>query len=222
MVYKNRVEAGKLLAKKLKGVKEPLVLAIPRGGVEVAFEVAKKLKCPLDITVARKLGAPTNPELAIGAVTAEGDIYLDEDLIGRSKIHHDYIVDVREKEMKEAQRREKTYRSSKEKSLKGKTVILVDDGLATGATMEVVVRSVKRKGAKKVIVAIPVAPQETVEKFKKIVDEVVVLSIPESFYAIGQFYSDFPQVSDEDVVDILSKINRGASGTEKEDKVAKN
>lgn len=203
MVYKNRVEAGKLLAKKLKGVKEPLVLAIPRGGVEVAFEVSKKLKSPLDITVARKLGAPTNPELAIGAVTAEGDIYLDEELVGRSNIHHDYIVDVREKEMKEAQRREKTYRSSKEKSLKGKTVILVDDGLATGATMEVVVRSVKRKGAKKVIVATPVAPQETIEKFKKIVDEVVVLSIPESFYAIGQFYSDFPQVSDQQVIKIL-------------------
>ncbi len=222
MVFKDRSEAGQKLSKKLRKFKNPYVLAIPRGGVVIGAEITKKLRCPLDIIVARKLGAPGNPELAIGAVTADGELFLDEQLIERIGVRHEYILEEQERQMKEAERREKVYRVGRKANLKGKTAILVDDGLATGATMGAATRSVKRYEAAKVVVAVPVAPKETVERFKGLVDEVVVLSIPESFWAIGEFYSSFPQVSDEEVVEILSKINRSASGTEKEDKGAKN
>ncbi len=206
MSFKDRFDAGQQLAKKVKKFEKPYVLAIPRGGVVIGIEISKKLKCPLDIIVARKMGAPGNPELAIGAVTADGDLFLDEQLVEQVGVRHEYILEEQEAQMKEAERREDVYRSGREElSLKGKTAILVDDGLATGATMEAAVRSVKRCGAKKVVVAVPVAPQETVGRFKQLVDEVVVLSTPKSFWAIGQFYSDFPQVSDEEVVSILNE-----------------
>ena len=208
-MFKDRVEAGKKLAKKLSGLKNPVCLAIPRGGVVIGLEVAKSLECPMDIVVARKLGAPGNPELAIGAVTAEGDLVLDDALIERIEVSHDYILEKQEEQIKEAERREKTYRSGRKAlSLRGKTAILVDDGLATGATMEAAVRSVRRKKAVKVIIAVPVAPLETVARLKKSVDEVVVLAAPESFWAIGQFYEHFPQVSDEEVIEILTESNK--------------
>lgn len=208
-MFKDRVEAGKKLAKKLSGLNNPVCLAIPRGGVIIGLEVAKRLECPLDIIVARKLGAPGNPELAIGAVTAEGDLVLDEALIERIEASPEYILEKQEEQMKEADRREKTYRSGRKSlSLKGKTAILTDDGLATGATMEVAVRSVRRKKASRVIVAVPIAPLETVERLKKSVDGVVVLAAPESFWAIGQFYADFPQVSDDEVIKVLKESNK--------------
>jgi predicted phosphoribosyltransferase len=204
MVFKDRIDAGQKLAKKVKKFKKPYVLAIPRGGVVIGAEISKKLKCPLDIIVARKMGAPGNSELAIGAVTADGDLFLDDQLVERIGVRHEYILEEQESQMKEAERREDVYRSGREEiNLKGKVAILVDDGLATGATMEASVRSVRRCNAKKVVVAVPVAPQETVNRFKEIVDEVVALSTPESFWAIGQFYEDFPQVSDEEVIEIL-------------------
>jgi len=206
MLFKDRIEAGRKLAKKLKGIKNPVCLAVPRGGVVIGAAVADKLKCPLDIIVARKLGAPNNSELAIGAVSAEGDLVIDESLVKKLGIRHEYILSKQEDQMKEAERREKIYRSGRNKlSLKGKSAILLDDGLATGATMEAAVRSVKRRKAAKIIVAVPVAPWETVERFKELVDEVVVFSKPESFWAIGQFYSEFPQVSDEEVIKILKQ-----------------
>ena len=204
MIFTDRIEAGQLLAEKLTTPKNAVVLAIPRGGVVVGAAIAKKLGLPLEIIVARKLGAPGNPELAIGAVTADGELVLDQGLIERIGVGHEYILEEQESQMKEAERREEVYRAGRSKiNLNGKVAILVDDGLATGATMEAAVRSVKRSKAVKIIVAVPVAPWETAERFRELVDEVVVLSTPDSFWAIGQFYSDFPQVSDEQVIKIL-------------------
>lgn len=212
MIFKDRVEAGKKLAKKFKKIKNPVVLAIPRGGVVLGAEIAKKLKAPLDIIVARKLGAPGSPELAIGAVTADGEMNLDEGLIERIGVDYEYILKEQEEQMKEAARREELYRDNRPKpNLKGKTVVLVDDGLATGATMESAVRSAKASGALKIIVVIPVAPRDTVTHFEKIVDEVVVLYVPEIFRAIGEFYSDFLQVSDEHVIEILREYSTNTS-----------
>ncbi len=206
MVFKDRVEAGKKLAKKLRSTKNPFVLAIPRGGVVVGAQIAKEVKCLLDIIVARKLGAPGNPELAIGAVTSEGDLVLDELLTQRLGVHHEYILEEQERQMKEAERREKTYRHREAKlNLKGKTAILVDDGLATGSTMEAAIKLVKKEKAEKVLIAVPVAPKETVENLRGLVDGIVVLETPVSFQAIGQFYEYFPQVSDEEVIKILKK-----------------
>lgn len=206
MVFKDRVEAGKKLVVKLKKYKNPIVLSIPRGGVVIGNEIAKKLKCPHDIIIARKLGAPGNPELAIGAVTAEGDLYLDEVLIEKIGADHKYILGEQERQMEEAERRESAYRSGRKKaSTRGKTVILVDDGLATGATMKAAARSVKRSGAKKIVVAVPVAPKEAVERYTELGIDIVVIDTPESFWAIGQFYEDFPQVSDKEVIELLKK-----------------
>lgn len=204
MVFENRIEAGRKLAKKLIKYKNPIILSIPRGGVVIGHEIAKVLNCKHDVIIARKLGAPNNSELAIGAVTADGDLFLDEPLIEKIGADHKYILGEQERQMKEAERREETYRSGREKvRTKGRTVIVVDDGLATGATMEAAVRSVNRGGAKKVVVAVPVAPADTEERYRKLGIDIVVLSTPESFWAIGQFYEDFPQVSDEEVIELL-------------------
>lgn len=212
MVFKDRIEAGKKLAKKFKTTKNLVVLAIPRGGVVLGAEIAKKLKAPLDIIVARKLGAPGSPELAIGAVTADGEMNLDEELIERIGVDYGYILKEQEEQMKEAARREEVYRERRPKpNLKGKTVILVDDGLATGATMEAAVKSAKASRVSKIIVAVPVAPRDTAAHFEKIVDEVVVLDVPEIFGAVGEFYSDFLQVSDEQVIEILREYSTNTS-----------
>ena len=206
MYFKNRIEAGKKLAEKLKKYKNPIVLSIPRGGVVIGYEISKKLKCPHDIIIARKLGAPQNPELAIGAVTTEGDLFLDETLIEKMGVDHKYILGEQERQMKEAERREHAYRKGRRKvKIKENIVIIVDDGLATGATMEAAVRSVKRDGAKKIIIAVPVAPEDAVERYTKLGIDIVSLHTPVSFWAIGQFYSDFPQVSDEEVIELLKK-----------------
>ena len=208
MVFKDRVEAGEKLAEKLKKYKNPIVLSIPRGGVVIGHEIAKDLNCKHDVIIARKLGAPNNSELAIGAVTADGDLYLDEPLIEKMEVDHKYILGEQERQMKEAERRESVYRGGRKKiKTKGKTVIVVDDGLATGATMEAAVRSVNRSGAKKVVVAVPVAPADTEERYIKLGIDIVVLYSPESFWAIGQFYEDFPQVTDEEVIKILDEAN---------------
>lgn len=211
MIFKNRVEAGKKLAEKLKKYKNPIILSIPRGGVVIGHEIAKDLNCKHDVIIARKLGAPSNPELAIGAVTAEGDLYLDETLIEKMGVDHKYILGEQERQMKEAERREETYRGGRKKiKIQGKTVIVIDDGLATGATMEAAVRSVNRSGAKEVVVAVPVAPADTEERYRKLGIDIVVLYSPESFWAIGQFYEDFPQVTDEEVIKILGGANRNS------------
>jgi len=195
-IFKDRKAAGSLLAKKLRRTKADLILGIPRGGVVVAAEIAKALKLPLDIVVVRKIGHPNQPELALGAVDSDGEAVLDESLISQFEI---------KKAWKEVKRREDEYRQGKEPiDVEGKTVILVDDGIATGLTTLSAINYLKRHQASKIILAVPVASTEAVDKLSKEVWEMVVLHTPEYFQAVGQFYHDFEEVTDEEVVQLLS------------------
>lgn len=204
MIFKDRTEAGKLLAEKLEKYvdKETVILALPRGGVVVAAEIAKNLNAPLDLVIVRKIGHPMNPEYAIGAL-ADGEIVLNQaetDLIDKNVLER--IID---QEKAEAQRRRTIYLADKKGILlKNKTVILVDDGLATGLTVEAAILAVKKQTPKKIIVAVPVAPQDTFEKLKSLLNEIVVLELPIYFAgAIGAYYENFSQVSDEEVIELL-------------------
>lgn len=206
-VFKDQISAGEKLAEKLQDYKNKnaIVLAIPRGGVATGYGVVKKLGLPLEVIVTRKIGAPGNAELAIGAVgETEGSLWLNEKLIRELGVRRDEI----EKEIKiqklEIKRRERLYRAGKEPiDLENKVVILIDDGLATGATMMAAAREVRNMKAGKVIVAVPVAPKETVERLKAEVDEVICLETPSLFFAVGQWYEDFRQYSDEEVKRLL-------------------
>lgn len=205
-LFENREEAGRQLAEKLRSYagKDTVVLGLPRGGVVVAQAISLALKAPLDITVPRKIGAPQNPEWALGAITEDGehvfepyimDFYTSEGL--EKKI---------EEEQKEAQRRLSVYRAGKPGlPLQGKTVLVVDDGIATGATMRAALLSVRKKGAKKVIVAVPVLPQDSVNRFQKEADALVYLFAPADFGAVGRFYRFFPQTTDEEVIRIMKE-----------------
>jgi len=207
--FESRDDAGELLAKKLDKFKENAVaLAIPRGGIVVGAAVAKRLKIPLDLIIIRKLGAPGNPELAIGATTSKGGIVLDRDLIDKLDIPSKYVHAEHLRQLTEARRRQKLYLKEDRTEFTGKTVILVDDGIATGSTIEAAIHAVREELPDKIIIAAPVAPPDTVDRLKLIADEVVVLSTPEPFYAIGEFYSDFPQVSDEEVIELLQENQR--------------
>jgi len=207
MIFRNRVDAGRRLASALFHLRSDkcIVIAIPRGGVVVGFEVAKALNCPLDIVVPRKIGAPAQPELAVGAVAEDGTVIIDEyiaDLVGVSERYLEQAVSL---EVKEIKRRVSLYRAGRPPlDVRGMTTILVDDGLATGATMRAAVRFVRNLDAKKVIVAVPVAPPDTVEKIRAEADEVYCLNTPADFYAIGQFYDSFEQTTDEEVISLLS------------------
>ena len=210
MVFHDRVDAGKKLADKLSQYrsKDVVVLAIPRGGVVVGFEVAGDLGAPLSVIIPRKIGAPGNPELAIGAVTEEGDTYIDSIIVKSLGVTQSYIDEVKQLEVEEIKRRMKTYLGDRQRpELKGKTVILVDDGIATGATMKAAIRTLRRHGPAEVIVAVPVAPPETVERLKELADSVVCLETPSFFYAIGQFYREFDQVGDAEVIRLLRLAN---------------
>lgn len=207
MIFKNREEAGKILAKEIKkkDYLAPFVLAIPRGGVVIGKIVAEKLKCPLDIVVVKKIGAPGNPELAIGAVGPEGVVLWNEDICGRLGIDESIKYEVLSIKYKERDEKEKVLRGDKPApNLKDKTVILVDDGIATGATIEVAVKWIRSKEPKKIVVAIPVAPPDSVETLRLLVDEIICLSVEPDFWAVGQFYEEFGQVSDEEVIEILN------------------
>ena len=162
---------------------------------------------PLDVIITRKLGAPGNPELAIGATTSKGGIVLDRDLMDRLGVTQDYIHNEHKKQLTEARRREKLYSKGKEPTISGKTVILVDDGIATGATIEAAIAALKEGNPKKIIIAVPVAPPQTVKRLKHRGHDFIVLSTPESFWAIGELYEDFPQVSDDEVVKLLEENN---------------
>ena len=209
MVFESREEAGTLLADKLKKYgKNCLVLAIPRGGVVVGAQIAHARSCPLEVIITRKLGAPGNPELAIGATTSKGGVVLDQELIKKLEVTKGYIRSELSRQQKEARRREKVYLKGEPINITDKTVILVDDGIATGATIEAAIQAVREAKPARVILAVPVAPPGTVEKLSNDVDELVVLSTPEHFWAIGEFYSSFPQISDEEVVSILREASQ--------------
>ena len=206
-IFKDRQSSGKLLAqhlKQYKGEDNVLVLGIPRGGVVVASEIAKALKLPLDVLVTRKIGAPFQPELALGAVDPDGEAVWDEEnvrMVGE-------VGEIVEKELRELRRRESLYRQGKEPlEVKDKVVILVDDGIATGATTLAAINHLKRHEARKIILAVPVASRESVIRvIREIgeIGEVVVLETPEYFQAVGQFYQQFEPVDDEEVVKLLN------------------
>ena len=204
--FSDRVDAGKSLAKALSNfvAKNGLVLAIPRGGVVVGFEIAQALRLPLDVIIPHKLGAPYNPELAIGAITEDGSTVLDENLIAYLDVTREYIFEESERQKIEIKRRLGLYRQNLPSlDLKGKDVIVVDDGIATGSTMKAALLSVKNKGATTITVAIPVGPPSTIKELEKRANRVVCLYMPEYFQAIGQFYDDFSQTTDDEVIGLL-------------------
>ena len=206
--FSDRVEAGKRLTSAMRDFagKNGIVLAIPRGGVVVGYEIAKALSLPLDVIIPRKIGAPDNPELAIGAMTEDGTIILDDNLITYIGVPRDYIKAESERKKHEIERRLKLYRQNEPyPSLKGLDVVIVDDGIATGSTMKAALASVKNRGASTVTVAVPVGPPSTIKELKKQADRVVCLYTPEYFQAIGQFYTDFNQTTDEEVIQLLKR-----------------
>jgi len=210
MIFKNRNEAGRLLAERLKLYqdKNAIVLAIPRGGVVVGYEVAKVLKAPLDVIISRKIGAPYNPELAIGAVSSTGEVILDHSLVSQLGVGESYIASEVEQQKAEIERRMRAYRGSRPPlELKGKVVILVDDGVATGSTMLAAIKSVKSSQPQEVVLALPVGPSDAIQRLSEEVDRTVCLSTPEPFFAVGQFYRDWPQTTDQEVVRLLEELS---------------
>ncbi|HEY7749675.1 MAG TPA: erythromycin esterase family protein [Aestuariivirgaceae bacterium] len=208
-LFRDRKDAGKQLARKLgayANLPDVAVLALPRGGVPVAHEVARGLKAPLDVFVVRKLGVPGYEELAMGAVASGGVRVLNKETIGQLGVPEPLINQVTQREQKELARREALYRNGRPSpQVRGKTVILVDDGLATGATMQAAVEALKQQGPKRIVVAVPVAPEKTCEELRKIADDVVCAFTPEPLYAVGRWYMDFSQTSDEEVRTLLSE-----------------
>ena len=210
-VFKDRRDAGERLADILTDLRDErcLVAAIPRGGVVVGYYVAERFDWPLEVVVPRKIGAPYQPELAVGAVAEDGTIYVEEEVARAVGVGMDWIRDAAKRELEEVKRRIKLYRGGAElPRLDEYIVIAVDDGVATGATMIATVRFLKKLGSRRVIIAIPVAPPEVLPKLRAEADEVRCLETPIPFYAIGQFYVNFAQVSDVEVMDYLSRSRR--------------
>src|SRR5436190_4682670 len=211
MLYNDRIEAGKHLAAQLAKYAnrdDVMVLALPRGGVPVAFEVATALRAPLDIFLVRKLGVPGHEELAMGAIASGGVRVLNEDVVDYLGIPG-YVIDaVAANESLELQRREREYRGDRPPpDVRGKTVILIDDGLATGSTMRAAAAALRKQNPSRIVVAVPVAPAETCEEFRKEVDEVVCAATPEPFQGVGLWYDNFSQTSDEEVRQLLNRAN---------------
>jgi putative phosphoribosyl transferase len=211
-MFTDRVDAGRQLAANLADVagQDVVVLGIPRGGVEVAAVVAGGLGAPLDVVIPRKVGAPGNPELGIGAVAEDVEV-LDERLIRLLGVGRDYLRQEIDAQQEEIRRRSAAYRGNRPPvSLQGKVAVVVDDGVATGGTAAAAVRWARARGASRVILAVPVAPAEAIGRLGREADEVRVLDTPEPFYAVGQWYEDFPQVADERVVELLRAHAGGA------------
>ncbi|MGB9659810.1 MAG: phosphoribosyltransferase [Nitrososphaerales archaeon] len=208
-MFKDRTEAGKILAKALSEYKDKntIVLAIPRGGVIVAYEVAKALNAPLDLIIPRKIGAPNQPELAIGAVTEDGTTILNQDIVQYLRVPDDYIKTEVKRQIEEIKRRIQRYLGDKPRlSIEGKVAILIDDGVATGATTRAAIASIRKRKPALIVLAMPVGPPDTVKELREDADKVICLMTPEPFFAIGQFYENFEQTSDEEVIQILNKL----------------
>lgn len=206
--FKNREDAGRRLAERLSrfGDERPVVFALPRGGVPVGYEISRSLEVPLEVFVARKLGAPGQPEFGIGAVAAGGGRVLNEDVVGRLGIPEDYVERITEREMAEVGRRMRLFRGDRaEPEVRGRTVILVDDGLATGVTARAAIRALRRMEPRRLVLAAPVCAAQTAELLGPEVDELVCLEAPPDLGAIGFWYRDFSQTSDEEVIELLEK-----------------
>jgi putative phosphoribosyl transferase len=205
-MFANRRDAGERLAAALEDLRneEVVVLGIPRGGVEVAAVVAETLQAPLDVIIPRKIGAPGNPELGLGAVADDVEV-LDQHLIRVLNVSEDYLHREIAAQREEIARRASAYRSGRPPvDLSRKVAVVVDDGVATGGTAVAALRWAKAKGAKKVVLAVPIAPREAAHRLQAEADEIHVLATPEPFFAVGQWYGSFPQVSDARVIELLS------------------
>lgn len=208
MPFKDRIEAGRSLAARLKqlGLKDPVVIALPRGGVPVGYQVAKELGCSLEILVVRKVGMPSRPEYGIGAITEEGHYWINEELARATGASPAEVREILETEHQEVERRVKQYRGSQPLvTVQGKTVIVVDDGLATGVTARVASHYLKSKGAARVILAAPICSPDTARFLRRELDEVICLEEPSYFFSVGQFYDDFSQTTDDEVLELLAR-----------------
>lgn len=208
--FRDRVDAGRQLAKALAVYADRddvQLLALPRGGVPVAFEVARALHVPLDVFIVRKLGLPSHPEYAMGAI-AGGVTVLDDAVVKRFGVTASALADVIDRERVELRRREYLYRGGEPPQLTGKTVILVDDGLATGSTMKAAVAALRKEKARRVIVAVPIGAYETCEMLRDEADAVVCAQTPDPFYAVGVWYDDFEQTTDDEVRELLDTAAR--------------
>jgi predicted phosphoribosyltransferase len=209
MIFRDRSDAGRVLAEKLASYSnrpDVLVLALPRGGVPVAFEVAQALHAPLDVFLVRKLGLPGQEELAMGAIASGGTRVLNEEVVSKLNVPPGVIETVAAQEQQELGRREQEYRDGRAApDVRGRIVILVDDGLATGSTMRAAVAALRQQGPARIVVAVPVGASETCTELQYEADEAVCAETPQPFYAVGAWYEDFSQTSDEEVRDILSR-----------------
>jgi putative phosphoribosyl transferase len=215
MIFQNRTEAGRQIAAALArydGDPNLLVLALPRGGVPVAFEVAKALRAQLDLFLVRKLGVPGHEELAMGAVATGGVRVLNDEVVNGLRIP-DHVIDrVVHEESRELERREAAYRGARPApDVKGRTVILVDDGLATGSTMRAAIMALRQQAPERIIVGVPVASPEVCEQFRAEVEDIVCVSTPDPFYAVGYWYQDFSQTTDDEVRELLRQAEKKQS-----------
>jgi putative phosphoribosyl transferase len=208
--FVDRTDAGRRLAKELArfATEQPLVLALPRGGVPVGYEIAVALDAPLDLILVRKIGAPFQPELAVGAVV-DGDqpeAVINRDIVNEFQIPESWLESEGARQLEEIERRRRLYRAGRPKiGVRNRTAIVVDDGIATGATMEAALHAIRRAGPKRLVLAVPVAPADTIERLRPQVDEIECLIAPRYLGAIGMFYADFRQLSDDNVVDLLRR-----------------
>lgn len=212
MLFEDRIDAGRQLAAKLSHYAnrpEVIVLALPRGGVPVAYEVAVALKAPLDVFLVRKLGAPSQRELAMGAIASGGVRVLNDDVVNYLGIPEEVIDRVAEEEMRELYRREREYRGARAmENLQDRIVILVDDGLATGSTMRAAIKALHQFKPAKIVVGVPVSAPETCAEFEQEVDEIICVQTPQPFRAVGLWYRDFSQTTDDEVRTLLARANQ--------------
>lgn len=212
MKFKNHTDAGLQLAdilrKKFNTDQNIIVIALPRGGVPVAYQVARKFKAPLDLAVTRKLGAPYNPEFGFGAIAPDNIMVLNNESVNALQLSEDEIREIAEKEIQEMNRRIKKYRGTEESpDVESKTAIIVDDGAATGATAIAAIEYIKRLNPKKIVAAFPVCSKESAEEIKEIVDEFICIHQPEEFNAVGEWYENFAQVTDDQVIELMEQNN---------------
>jgi putative phosphoribosyl transferase len=211
MRFRDREEAGRLLAERLREYvgEAPVVLALPRGGVAVGYEVARALDAPLDVMIVRKLGVPWQPELGMGALAEGGALYLNREVLASVDLDTEEVTKVISEETRELERRVQRYRGGRPlQDLTGRTVILVDDGLATGSTARAAVRALRGFGARSIILGVPVAASQTAEAIREEVDVLVCVQEPRALWAIGTWYEDFHQMSDEEVLVLLAQAQR--------------
>jgi predicted phosphoribosyltransferase len=208
VLFRDRADAGRHLLSRLgayQGRLDVLVLGLPRGGIPVAYEVARGLGAPLDVFVVRKLGVPGQEELAMGAIATGGVRIVNRDVVDALHIPPDVVDRAAAEEARELERREQSYRGERpQPGVEGKTVILVDDGLATGSTMRAAVAALRQQGPARIVVAVPVAAPSTCRELRQEVDEIVCFATPEPFMAVGRFYDDFAQTTDEEVRELLA------------------